>query len=797
MSIRLLFAALLLTAMGCSVTQYLPPDELLYRGASLDIVAADSIPTEELEFELESLLNQKTNAKLPLIGYRNLWRYYKFEEKKRKKPEKYLDDPDEIKGEEPIFYDETVVESVNNLLENRASNNGYFQNESTFTVDTIAEAQEAAAHYTISVGAPYTIDSVRTVWRDSSVARVLTEVEPETFLRVGSRYDLDALKSERNRWQQALKQEGYFYANNNDFLFLADTVTGERKVALLAKLKTEAAAESLKPQRIAGVNIYPNFDPRDTLNPTALPLTEIDGLNIYCSDCPLRPRIVDEAFYMQAGDLYDPTRHRKTLRRLASYNTFRYISMDYEPVAGNDSLLTLNAYMAPLPRHRFEGELGLTYNSARYVGPNVRLAYTNRNLLRGAELLNLVGDFSYAIFLGNTDQIRVPSSAIIDLNASLTLPRLWIPGRDKLSEGLISSGTVIQLGGKLENLSLTLSKFSDEISEYDLQDLAQLVEDDPEASESVSLLQLRTSYGYTWQRNVRRTHAFNPIAIRLQNPVVSNDEVLTIARNLGLASGGSGDANENSTSRFDRMLVFSPNYTFTYDTRADGEDRHNLFLRQYLSMNLNNVFPTGLGQEDAERVTSIYPQVESDLRYYLNFDRKSTLAMRLHGGIAFPLSELAIVPYFDLYSLGGPNSLRGFSPRQLGPGQTIPLGNNLLTSAGFGNLLLESSIEYRYKVTPIIGLAAFVDAGNVWTYKTTVEPLESDFSTATFSNDLAANYGIGFRFDLTFLLLRLDLAKPYLIPYEDAVNAFRFPQKFIGEPVDRAIRVVIGFGYPF
>lgn len=794
--LRLALCLAALLTMGCSITQYLPEDEYLYRGSSVEIVAPDGVSTDDLATKLATTLDQTTNQKLPLIGYRNVWRYYKFEEKKRRKPEKYADEPDEIKGEAPIFFDETVVESVGSLLENRAANNGFFTHSSSYTLDTVQDPPEITAKYTVTVGYPYLIDTVSTFWRDSSVARILDSVSQQTVLKPGMRYELNAIKAERQRWQQALKDAGYFYANNDDFLFLADTVTGDHQVDLLAKLKVDLPDEHLKPQRIVGVNVYPNFDVSDTASLDRLPLTEIGGINVYCTDCPLRPKIMDEAFAMEAGDLYSPDRHRRTLRRLASYNTFRYISLDYEEVPGSDSTLILNAYMEPLLRRRVEGEFGLTYNSAQYVGPNVRLAYTNRNLLGGAELLRIEGDFSYAVFLGNSNQTRVPASGIYGLTATLNVPRLWLPKRRKILPRVMTSGTIITAGAKLESLQLTLDRFRGEIDRQGLTELAALLEDDPEATEAVSLLQLRLQYGYTWQRRVKKTHVLNPLSFRVQNPVISNDEVLEIARGLGVASGIDPEE-QNQTSRFDRMVVYSPNYTLTYDTRLDGEDVHNLFWQQYVSMNINNVFPIGPGTEDAETVRSLYPQLETDLRHYWRLTPIFTIASRLHGGIAYPFSERAIVPYFDLYSLGGPNSLRGFNPRQIGPGRTAPQNNNLLTFRGYGNVLLESSLEFRYKVNALLELATFVDAGNIWTYRTEAEPLDTDFRSTTFFNELAANYGVGFRFDLQFLIFRLDLAKPFAIPFEDAVNEFRIPQAFVGGPVDRSLQLVIAFGYPF
>ena len=792
---RYLLLLLVVTAMSCNVTQYLPPGEYLYRGSSVEIQAPDSVATDELATTLQAALDQNTNSKIPLIGYRNIWRYYKFEEKKREKPEKYAEDSLTTKGEEPIFFDEALAEGMATLLQNRAANVGYFTNSATFSVDTIEKNREVSVDFNVAVGAPYYLDSVTHYIADTAVARIIDSVQDNSLLRPGDRYDLNLIKNERARWQQSLKNSGYFYANANDFIYLADTVQGNEQVKMLAKLKADVPAEHLIPQRVVGVNVYPNLDATDTAGLSRLPSYEIGGITVRCADCPLKPKILDEGFAVESGLLYSPDRHRKTLRRLASYNTFRYISMDYAEVPGSDSTLILNAYMEPLPRRRVEGEFGLTYNSARYIGPNVRLAYTNRNLLRGAELFKLEGDFSYIVFMGNRDEIRVPRSGVYGLTATLNVPRLWLPWRRKIIPRVMTSGTVISIGAKAERLSLTLAKFNQEISQLQLTDLRETVEADPTTTESVSLLQLRAEYGYTWQRRIKKSHILNPFSVRVQDPVVSNEGVLVLANNLGI--NGSVDNGATSVSRFDRMIVFSPNYTLTYDSRLDGEDRDNVFWQQYLSMNINNVFPLAEDLTRGDRVQSIYPQVESDLRYYHNFSQMTQLAMRVHGGVAYPFTETAIVPYFDLYSIGGPNSLRGFAPRQVGPGRTAPQNNNLLTLGGYGNLMLESSIEIRQKINSLIELAAFVDAGNVWTYKTEAEPLDTDFRSTSFFNELAMDYGIGFRFDLTFLIFRLDLAKPFQIPYEETVAGFRVPQQFVGDPVDRSIRLVIGFGYPF
>ncbi len=789
---RLIVAILFLSFFSsCNVTKYLPEGEYLYNGSSLQITAPSGVSTTELTLEAQAILDNKTNTKLPLLGYYEIYRHYRFLEKLERKPDKFGDK--EPWGKAPVFYDEELVASINRLLESRGRYEGYLSSASSWELDTLSNPPQIKVDYTLQAGRPHRIDSLTTFWRDSSIARVLNPMLETSLLSQGKRYEIDLLQSERMRWEQGLRNAGFYYARGNDFTFLADTISGDHKVALLAKQKEDVSANHTIPQRITAVNVYFSAD-KTQQNSTPEDAQKIGGLNVFCDDCPLRPKIIDEAFAMEAGDLYNPERHRKTLQRLADYNTFRYIAMSYDPVPGADSLLILNANLEPRLRRRFEGELGLTFNSADYFGPNGKITYLNRNLLRGAELLRLEGEFSIAQFLGEANAARVPNSGLYGFTAQLNVPRLWLPMRRKLIPRVFTSNTVIELGAKLENLQMNLTQFSSEIEAANLTQLQQLIDDNPEATERISLTQLRFQFGYTWRRRTTISHALNPLSLRLQNPVVSNEEVLDLAREVNLAPG----VDEAQTNRFDRMLVFSPNYTYNLDTRLGGASSHHFFLRQFISFNVNNVFPVGSIAGQRERETSYYPLLETDARYYLTINNTAQLAMRFHGGIAFPLfSDRAIVPYFDLFSVGGPNSLRGFAPRQVGPGKTVPFANNLLTFGGYGNLMLEGSLEYRHRIDPLIELALFADAGNIWTYKTELEALETDFRTDAFSGDLAVNAGLGIRFDLEFLLLRIDLAKPLITPYAENAKLLRVPYADARNVPDDDWRLVVAFGYPF
>ena len=69
---------------------------------------------------------------------------------------------------------------------------------------------------------------------------------------------------------------------------------------------------------------------------------------------------------------------------------------------------------------------------------------------------------------------------------------------------------------------------------------------------------------------------------------------------------------------------------------------------------------------------------------------------------------------------------------------------------------LEANVEYRFKAFWKLHGALFVDAGNVWELGHLASE-ESRFSLDNLGKALAADWGIGARVDLNFILVRLDM----------------------------------------
>ena len=102
-------------------------------------------------------------------------------------------------------------------------------------------------------------------------------------------------------------------------------------------------------------------------------------------------------------------------------------------------------------------------------------------------------------------------------------------------------------------------------------------------------------------------------------------------------------------------------------------------------------------------------------------------------------------------------------------------------------------MEYRSKVSPLIELAAFVDAGNIWTIKDYEEQPGGLFKWNRFYKELGVAYGGGIRFDLNFLLLRLDFGmKAHNPALPDGERWTIFKPDF-----DRDFAFHFAIGYPF
>lgn len=172
-------------------------------------------------------------------------------------------------------------------------------------------------------------------------------------------------------------------------------------------------------------------------------------------------------------------------------------------------------------------------------------------------------------------------------------------------------------------------------------------------------------------------------------------------------------------------------------------------------------------------------------------------------GVAVPYLNSAIIPFQKRYFGGGASSIRGWQARTLGPGAFRGSGGAYVYDLQVGDIKLDMNLEYRYKVIKFLELAAFIDAGNIWTIRDYGDPAApSDplhngvFLWDSFYKQIAWSYGVGIRFDLSLFVFRVDFGVKLHDPSRIAEGKqWRTAKNGLGWKDDMTFHFAIG--YPF
>ena len=184
-------------------------------------------------------------------------------------------------------------------------------------------------------------------------------------------------------------------------------------------------------------------------------------------------------------------------------------------------------------------------------------------------------------------------------------------------------------------------------------------------------------------------------------------------------------------------------------------------------------------------------RTDIDYRIYIPVRKRSRIVYRLAGGIGKPLINLNVLPYEQSFFSGGPNSVRAWRARTLGPGAYDPRGS-MARFDKIGDILLEGNFEYRFHIIKAFNGALFVDAGNVWRLRRDDAKPGGEFIVDRFVDQIALGGGFGLRWDLSFFVLRLDLAMPLKDPKYAIGNRWTFDKR----PWESTV-LNFGIGYPF
>jgi len=130
--------------------------------------------------------------------------------------------------------------------------------------------------------------------------------------------------------------------------------------------------------------------------------------------------------------------------------------------------------------------------------------------------------------------------------------------------------------------------------------------------------------------------------------------------------------------------------------------------------------------------------------------------------LGVPMQNLsAALPFEKSFFAGGTDKTRAWKARSLGPGS---FRDSAVVFDKIGEILIEGNLEYRFDLLGFIDGALFVDAGNIWLMNEDSLRPGANFKANKFLGEIAIGAGFGIRVDLSFFLIRLDIAYPVKNP---------------------------------
>lgn len=755
------FGLLILTLGSCSVGKHIPQGTFLYNGSKVKVTKTpdNTGSTKTIRKSLQGITFPKRNRMI--LGYPYKVAIWNAMGEPRRKGglknwlKNWLGEPPELSSTLKLKSNE------DNLLA-YVENKGHFKSSAKSSTST--KGYKMNVVYDVLLTRPYLIDSVRWSLDSSLISKdILTIEKGLSAVKSKEQFNLENIKAETRRTDVELKTKGYYYFNPDYIKTYLDTTVGDHKANLFFSIRPGTPALARVPQTIGEVVLFPNYTliypPPDT---SRSGLTEYKGIFIRDTVRQFKPSALVNSLTYKPGSLYNLEVHNQTLNRFIQMGAFRFVKSRYEPTTDSAGLSRLNVfyYLTPLKKKSLNAELGGFSKSNSFTGAQVNLNWKNRNVFRGAEQLNVKG-FG-AIETSSVDTLRKNNNWRVGGELTLVIPRFVAPFKIP-EDNYAPPFTRFTLGYEWLRRQLLYTKNF-----------------------------FRFQYDLSWKQKNGMEHVLAPISVTFNNATQFSDEYLEKVNRYPVLQY----ANKPE-------LLLGSFYNFTYVDRSPSA-KNILFFNGIVDVagniaGLLNKPDTAFDKKIGGAYFSQYVKLEVDARFTMKLARKSEWANRLVIGLGMPYGNSSYLPFSKQFIIGGSNSLRGFRPRQLGPGTVLTSADQQISYPQVGgDYKLELQTEYRFPLTGMLHGAVFAEAGNIWT-KSAVLYGEQGKLAKGFLNNIAVDAGVGLRIDVDVLIIRLDLGvplrKPWLVPANQwVVNDINFTK---GAWRRDNLVLNFGIGYPF
>jgi outer membrane protein assembly factor BamA len=747
MRIRLLYIAVVIAALslltGCSSTKYVPDNQYL-----LDKVVITSDDKDFKEADLRDYLHQRPNFKaFGLIK----WQLYLYNWS-GKNDKSWVNKQLRRMGEAPVVLDTMLVEQSADELERFLVNKGYIHADVTTRIDTLRH-KKAVVTYMLHPNTPYRIRNYQTAISDPVIDSI-AHIPPKkrnwlsnmfkpsnedyvSLVKEGNPFDRDLLDLERSRVTKLVHREGYYAFNKDHLAYMADSAFNQNAVDLemylkpYRRLKEDGSVkeEAHRPYYINKVTVVADYDPLKSELENSMSLRDTmkagDIYVVYANRRFIRPSALARSVYLAPGKQYDESNVEQTYSSFARLRALKNINIRFREFEENDSLkLDCSILAAPTKLQGFGVELEGTH-SAGDLGFASSVNYQHRNLFRRSETFSFKVRGAYEA-LGSSKSSIDGNYWEFGAETGLMFPRFVFPFVSESFKRRMKATTEFKIG-------------------YSFQTR-------PEYQRTI----LSGGWSYIWQDrlNTQSRHVFKLVDI---------DYV-----HLPKIDKAFADSLPESTRQynFTDQFVLGIGYTYTFNNyvpQNKNRNTHSLRVSVEMAGNLLYGFSKVLGAHKNDKgfyslfgiPYAQFTKVDVDFSKNIALDAKNRVAYRIGVGVGYPYGNMTKLPFERSYFSGGANSVRGWSVRSLGPG-SMGLEYARSFADQVGDIRLDMNLEYRTKLFWKFEMAAYVDAGNIWTFHEDASHPKANFDFSRFYKEIAFSYGLGLRADFNFFVLRFD-----------------------------------------
>ncbi len=764
--------------VACSTTSHLPEGETLYTGVKkMKVYDQKGTMAEDLAVtEVKAALAYKPNGSLlgssskrsPLqVG---LWIYNALVDKPRTGFNKWMFNS--FAGT-PVTISSVSPETRTKVATNILQNYGYFRGDVDYSLIDQRKPRTQRIAYDIHLGEPYLYDSIRYAFRDSIQDSILRATEKEAYLHQGDQFSTLNLTNEKDRIVSAFRNNGLYYYRPDYINYFADSTNIPYRVKLLVAPDIDLPDVAYRQFYFGNTSVYIRKSRTRTANQQR---RRDRAINVYDDSIqrrrlkvayqgdrlPIAERVMLKNFKFHPGQMFNQSRVDQTLTNLRRMDIFSNVKFTFTPrdtTGVNDTIDTrLELTMDQLINA--ETEFSFTHKSNSQIGPAGGVTISKRNAFRHGETLavGLRGSYEWTTrrMYGETERIN---SYLAALDVSLSYPWIAFPWLNKRFYRYP-----------------TATEFKFTIEQRKRAYYYRLMSSTIEAT-------------YDFQTSRSWSHRLTPIMVtynKMQNTTDRFDSIFYFNQALYMS--------------LQDVFVPAQQYTITYDNTWNNRIRHTMHFEGTVKQSANflNLTNALLGfdyyQKDKQLLSTPYSQFlkfNFQLKNIFHITEKTSIATRVQLGAIWSYGNSDYAPYNELFYVGGANSIRAFSIRSIGPGRFKDDYLNLYL-AQTGDIKLEMNVEYRFPIINAFQGALFVDAGNVWLMREDSYQVGGKIGDGGFFNTLAVGTGFGLRYDLDFLILRLDLGLGLHLPYDTGKKSYYNIPKF-----KDAHAIHFAVGYPF